>query len=80
MRGHSFPPEGTGNSVKPTKTLTEEPFSLEKMEFGCEDIAEEVQKEIGGQKYRITSKIPGRDGMSSRTPQIKNQMYIFPGY
>jgi len=36
VRGHSFPPEGTGNSVKPTKTLTEEPFSLEKMEFGCE--------------------------------------------
>jgi len=42
VRGHSFPPEGTGNSAKPTKTLTEEPFSLKKMEFGCEDIAEEV--------------------------------------
>ena len=41
--------------VKPSKTLTQKPFSAEEMEFGCEIVAENVQKEIGGQLYRVTS-------------------------
>lgn len=48
--------EGTG-SAKPTKTLTEEPFSPQKMKSGCEDVAKAVQEEIGGQIYEITSKL-----------------------
>ena len=51
--------EGTGNSAKPTKTLSEEPFSPEEMKFGCEEVAAKVQEEIGGQIFKITSDLPG---------------------